>query len=63
MTVGSRAVDGPGRVSGHEFEAGGAFKSSAASVTSLVALRRLAIFRMLFWCARTTYSLPILTIE
>jgi hypothetical protein len=63
MTLGSRAIDGPGRVSDEKFRTGGAFKSSAASVTSLVALRRLAIFRMLFWCARTTYSLPILTIE
>ena len=63
MTPGSRAIDGSGRVSDDEFGTGCEFKSSAASVTSLTALRRLAIFKMLFWCARTTYSLPILTIE
>src|SRR5205085_3043082 len=37
--------------------------NSAASVTSRAARRLLAIFRILFSPACTTYSLPILTIE
>jgi hypothetical protein len=62
MIPGSRAVDGSASASGDNGGAGCA-SNSAASVTSLAALRRLVIFRILFSPARTTYALPILTIE
>ena len=61
MAPGSRPVDGSasGGAGGGDCES----NSSAASVTSLAALLLLEIFRTLFSFARTTYSLPILTIE
>jgi len=69
MILGSRAIseesgvlDGSAGASGDNGGAACESNSSAASVTVLSALRRLAIFKMLFSFARTTYSLPIRTI-
>jgi hypothetical protein len=63
MTPGSRVIDGWAPTSGDVSDAVCKSSSSAASVTSLAALRRLAILNTLFSFTRTTYSLPILTIE
>ena len=62
ISEGSRAVDGSAGAAGDKGGAGCESSSSAASVMVLSALRRLAIFKMLFSFARTTYSLPIRTI-
>jgi hypothetical protein len=63
MTLGSQGVDGSAGASGDNSGDGSEFSSSAASMTVLSALRRLAIFRTLFSPACTTYSLPTRTIE
>ena len=62
ISEGSRVIDGSAGASGDNGGADFESSSSAASVTVLSALRRLAIFKMLFSFARTTYSLPIRTI-
>jgi hypothetical protein len=59
----SRAIDGRAWASGDASGADCESSSSAAQVTSLAALRLLAIFKTLFSFACTAYSLPILTIE
>jgi hypothetical protein len=61
--AGSQAFDGALCASDGIGGAGCESMSSAAQVTSLAALRLLAIFRTLWSSACTTYSLPILTIE
>ena len=62
-TPGSRAGDDALCPSDGGGGAGFDSMSSAAQVTSLAALRLLAIFRTLCASACTTYSLPILIIE
>jgi hypothetical protein len=49
--------------SGTMTEADCAFSNSSARLTSLKALRLLAVFRTLLWLACKMYSLPVLTIE
>ena len=63
ISEGSCVIDGSAGACGDDGGAACESNSSAASVTVLSALRRLAIFKMLFSFARTTYSLPILAIE
>ena len=62
ISEGSGVIDGSVGASGDNGGAACESNSSAASVTVRSALRRLAVFKMLFSFARTTYSLPIRTI-
>jgi hypothetical protein len=63
VTLGSQGIDGSASACGANGEAECESSNSAASLTSLAALRLLAIFRTLFSSACTMYSLPILMIE